>query len=340
MPRISPERMYHGLVNWKRRDSRTGVETSGTYDLGSPSHSVFSWSRAYTGSRTSGYYTLSRQSKYIPPLGHSVVGYTSNGKGSSNTEIYRSPDPLVPSYTIEYTTSNSLVLFGRPGVSHLPEAYIKARASLAKQVNDMKVNLGQAFAERKQTANLLADTASRVAGMARELRRGNIPNFLNSMSKKRGDDLLKRVRKTPPDKRVAQHWLELQYGWKPLMQDAHGAVELLNSSLDNGGFHYVRAKANHNDFAYSAGTPGTGYGYKQTRKTQTKFGCAFRLDSASRAGLAQTGLDNPALLAWELMPYSFVIDWFIPVGNYLEALNAFSGFEFVNGWQSQKNESE
>jgi hypothetical protein len=33
------------------------------------------------------------------------------------------------------------------------------------------------------------------------------------------------------------------------------------------------------------------------------------------------GLYDPAGLAWELLPFSFVADWFVPIGNYLENLN-------------------
>jgi hypothetical protein len=36
--------------------------------------------------------------------------------------------------------------------------------------------------------------------------------------------------------------------------------------------------------------------------------------------LGALGLNNPAGVLWEKLPYSFVIDWFLPVGNYLEAL--------------------
>lgn len=35
------------------------------------------------------------------------------------------------------------------------------------------------------------------------------------------------------------------------------------------------------------------------------------------------GLQDPELVAWELVPFSFVCDWFIPIGNYLQA-RAFS----------------
>jgi hypothetical protein len=78
--------------------------------------------------------------------------------------------------------------------------------------------------------------------------------------------------------------------------------------------------------------------YSQTDETRCKIGLTYRLDSADRALLAQTGIDNPALLAWELLPYSFVVDWFLPVGNYLQSLTDFAGFTFVDGWVSYKTE--
>jgi hypothetical protein len=43
------------------------------------------------------------------------------------------------------------------------------------------------------------------------------------------------------------------------------------------------------------------------------------------------GVANPASIAWELVPYSFVVDWFVPVGNTLEAMTATAGLDFVKG---------
>jgi len=31
------------------------------------------------------------------------------------------------------------------------------------------------------------------------------------------------------------------------------------------------------------------------------------------------GLTNPEMVMWELLPYSFVADWFIPIGDWMEA---------------------
>jgi len=48
------------------------------------------------------------------------------------------------------------------------------------------------------------------------------------------------------------------------------------------------------------------------------------------------GLINPAEVAWELTPWSFVVDWFIPVGNFLEALTARAGVTFIDGCSAYK----
>lgn len=47
------------------------------------------------------------------------------------------------------------------------------------------------------------------------------------------------------------------------------------------------------------------------------------------------GLDNPALIAWELTPLSFVFDWFINVGDFLTGLTP-RGVAFVSGSISTK----
>lgn len=57
----------------------------------------------------------------------------------------------------------------------------------------------------------------------------------------------------------------------------------------------------------------------------------YREWSSSLSTLQQLGVTNPLLLAWELVPYSFIADWFIPVGDYLQSLDRFLGKEFVKG---------
>jgi len=233
-----------------------------------------------------------------------------------------------------YDISNSVILLSSPSVAHLGEAYNSARARLAEKVNNMSVNLAQAFGERRQTADLMISTASRVAEAARALRHGRLGDFTRALSLSNvSKSAWKRVQKTPIDKRLAHHWLEFQYGWKPLLQDLYGAAELLAQHSQERYTTSNTGTASSRSVYFDKGSPGFSPETLSRVNTRTKLSLTYAMDSASKAGLASTGISNPALLAWELLPYSFVVDWFVPVGNYLQALNAFSGFVFVDGWQ-------
>jgi hypothetical protein len=47
--------------------------------------------------------------------------------------------------------------------------------------------------------------------------------------------------------------------------------------------------------------------------------------------LNQLGLLNPLSFAWEITPWSFVVDWLIPIGPVLSALTAPVGLNFISG---------
>ena len=329
------ERVPYPPIPWKRTYTwQSG--TSGSFDITNGAPYVPVQERSYNGSVTAGWKNLANRSrKKAFPLPHQVIGYKSSGGAYVERTKYRSP--LGTTDISEYIVNNALALVSAvPSISHLDEAYTKARADLAGQVNAMRLNLAQAFAERAQTARLFADTAYRVVEMARNLRKGNLPGLVDSISKREADRLKRSVRKQPPDKRLATHWLEIQYGWKPLLQDVYGAARLLADHALERAVQTCVGHGFHKTLVFQAGSAQTLQPEVIVLKTtKCSISASFQLDSAARAGLAQTGIDNPALLAWELLPYSFVVDWFIPVGNYLEALNAFSGFVFDAGWTSR-----
>ena len=54
----------------------------------------------------------------------------------------------------------------------------------------------------------------------------------------------------------------------------------------------------------------------------------------------QLGLLNPVSLAWELVPWSFVVDWVLPIGSVLSALSAPAGLIFIDGSLSARTSAE
>lgn len=247
-------------------------------------------------------------------------------------------------------------------------SYVKSKTRA--KVQGAKVNLAQAFAERQQTANLLMTTAGRFVSAVKALRKGNIPKALRSLAlevdPKRVDRLrtiitsgrlksrysheeprdpliefVKRAKVNPiTSKSVASAWLELQYGWKPLMSDIFGSCELLAETVrSDTAVAIVDTRSNWNrriDYMLRHTNTDSGLGTVTEKDvSKTRILLEYKLDDPTKVLLGKTGLTNPALLAWELLPFSFVADWFIGVGDYLDSFTTFDGLVFRRGFINQ-----
>lgn len=194
-------------------------------------------------------------------------------------------------------------------------ALLKARLKM-KQAS---VNLGVAYAERNATARLLGDTAKRIARSFTKLRKGQVRAAMRELG-------ISNKRHEPRGSNVPNKWLELQYGWKPLLSDVYGACDALSKRHD--GDWRVTAKASDSAKSlYTARFTGPDAGFVEAR---VENGAFVRIDALPENDLTMSlrslGVTNPLLIAWELVPYSFVVDWAIPVGNWLESIDAMLGY--------------
>jgi len=332
---------------YRRRVYNQGILITNTNTLTASlatSFGVYASRRTYTGTVTPNFKTLARQRKALPLNNYTMTVTQGSSEPYKYVHSYHhwSANPAFCSNGLETQVHDSS--FGKasyfPSAAHIADASTKARAKVSKEASGVVVNIAQAWAEKHKTAKLLSDTVWRVARAARSLRRGNLGDVYRELGMSRG---LSRRREaqiinTPSHKRLSDHWLELQYGWRPLLQDVHGAAELLARHIGSDPYHMkltgsATAEAVITDFSVSDYPYAHG---QEKAKSSAKYVLRVRLQNQCRQILSQTGISNPLLLAWELLPYSFVVDWFIPVGNYLEALTAFDGWEFYDGWLDQK----
>lgn len=225
-----------------------------------------------------------------------------------------------------------------PDTVLLNNARARVDAKLLEKLKDSSVNLSQVFAERRLTADLIASTAKRLAAAMIALKRGQFRNAakaLGATTSRRMTSRFNRLNAQNPRQAVANGWLELQYGWKPLLQDIYGSAEWLANKQSREIRRYVSSK-HHADLVDFTITP-LGGNYRSdfhlTRDTSFDFkGIVYFSTSGSQlASAKEAGLTNPALLAWELMPWSFVVDWFIPVGTFLSNLDSTLGLSFEKG---------
>lgn len=214
------------------------------------------------------------------------------------------------------------------------------RNKLRDKIQNMKVNLAQAMGERKQTARLLEDTANRVIRSVRSLRKGDIRSFC----KEWGVPVKKRHQRWDSkkiSKKWANLWLEYHYGWKPFFSDVYGSAETLaDQALEREGILRTRVRTiqtvSLNDVISNIAVdypprPGSTRTLTLDGKIQGRGYAYFTTERL----MPTLGVGNPALLAWELLPFSFVADWFFGVGNFLQGINAMDGVTVVRSGLSR-----
>jgi len=145
-----------------------------------------------------------------------------------------------------------------------------------------------------------------------------------------------------------QLWLEIQYGWKPLLSDVHGAVTALSDKDHAQRDRYraslkstlrmddrlIRALPDYqcNSWPKVRAQKLTDVHHKGWLRLDYE-----KLDSSLLPTAAALGLTNPLELVWEELPFSFVVDWFLPVGSYLSTFDATYGWSFKAGSMSIKS---
>ena len=205
-------------------------------------------------------------------------------------------------------------------------------------------NLAQDIAQWGQTVSLVGNAAKAVTSAIHDVRRGNFAGAVNALRSASSQKFRMSPKGKPPSvaKSVAENWLALQYGWKPLLKDIEASLDslgnaLINSALSNQVIHKVTSSASVRG-SKTVSFPLTGYptqtgGSKTTTvEIRKKYGLRYTVDSPTLSFLQQTGFTNPINLVWEILPFSFVVDWFLPVGKYLESFTYAQGLSFREGY--------
>ncbi|DAD52696.1 maturation protein [ssRNA phage SRR7976301_3] len=229
---------------------------------------------------------------------------------------------------------NSPALYYMPGCMENPASddpvmdfntYNRLLVQCYLELQETKLSLGNSMAEAVSTVDMIADTAAKLAAALRSVKHGNWRLALKHLGLSGHREALKIP---------SSYYLQWLYGWKPLMSDIRAGVDLLKSQIPPLPLAHVRKSATTNpawDFQVG-GIDGTNT-VKGKGVNRTKVELWVSMDPTSWNHTAHTlGLDNPLGILWEVTPWSFVVDWLIPVGDYLEALSAMAGLNLAGGY--------
>jgi hypothetical protein len=120
-------------------------------------------------------------------------------------------------------------------------------------------------------------------------------------------------------KAASDAWLAWRYGWQTLGMDIEAAVDVYNYPIRQGLAVEGRAGVSFAEVVKS-NNPFSGYYVIHDYETVLKRDLSVRVNVVARVeGQSLNVLVSPTVTGWEMIPYSFVADWFVSVGDALKA---------------------
>jgi len=269
---------------------------------------------------TPGYFRAIRNHDFLP------VNTVSIG---SNEEVLITPHVGNATYThsgVDYGVTNHygsyisdydrgfLPVFA-PSNSDIDSAVIKALAAAKAPDFDALTFL----AEFRQTASLLSGTYKRFFRFTEKVaRRAARREFRRSRRKRKAYDPKQALED------FSNLWLEARYGWRPLLYDIQDILKALRHKNPSGISRRSARKSV--PIEVSTTTTGSIPGAVSWQTSKNQLGeCHIRAVVFHKSDMSPIGM-NPVLTFWEVTKYSFVIDWFIDIGGWLQAISPRVGY--------------
>jgi hypothetical protein len=197
-----------------------------------------------------------------------------------------------------------------------PESTVWAQ-KLRTKIEADTVNIGTALAEYRATAKMFGDVTKQIV---------DVWNILKG----------RRVRRKIKACSVPAAYLQYTYGIGPLVGDLYDSVEVLRLKLERGLLikrAFVRDSEKLRRVKYVGDLKQV---FQGTRSYHATF--QYRLDPKRVQAITY---GNPAEWIWETIPFSFVVDGVIPIGEYIASLDSLFAVAEIHGvvttktdWQS------
>lgn len=213
-------------------------------------------------------------------------------------------------------------------------ASTQAHASVKEPAAYMGVFLG----EMKETLSMLRSPLKGLTDFIRDRRkweryRGRKPK--GSTRNQQARNRTTRESLSDGVKAASDCWLEARLGWRPFLLEA----DAIMNELANGDFSERQTARGQSSASESGQTSGwrNCYGVEVYCVESSEVKCSVRTGILYEARVTpqqRFGLTWEAIpvSAWELIPFSFVVDWFVNVGDYIQAMTPKLGVKHLAGW--------
>lgn len=134
---------------------------------------------------------------------------------------------------------------------------------------------------------------------------------------------VKRLKRSA--KNASGLWLELTFGWRPLLVDVQRSMAVLSQEFPT---ERVKASAKTSYVARDPRGGAIGDVIDVALGVTARVSADVEITNPNLLLANQLGVINPAAVAWDLVPFSFVVDWFVPVSRFINSWTADAGLNY------------
>jgi len=206
----------------------------------------------------------------------------------------------------------------RQDIGSFPALYARAFDRFRAKCGD-QAGLAINLLELPKSIEMITTRGRQLRQAFQSLRKGDIMGLSRNLAVHPSDVRSRGITRNKMVNNVSGSWLELQFGWLPMIGDIHTACKILQRDFP---LNPVRASA------FDIGAFPV-YGGTITLKESIVLKGSLRVKNPGLFLANQLGLINPAVVAWDAVPFSFVVDWFLPVNKFLNSLTNDFGIEIM-----------
>lgn len=206
--------------------------------------------------------------------------------------------------------------------------YNKAYAKYLSKLKGDAAELGAGIAEFRKTAEMVSNRSFQLFRVFRAISRGrfgeansllNIPSGFRPKARGFGGSVL-----------------EYSFGWAPTVGDIHNGLKVLTNGVPSS---FIRASVASvvSPYGVAGGVDGYGDAYSSAITggyVKVSVGSMISLSNPNLWLLNQLGVINPAAIFWELVPFSFLVDYVVNIGDVVSSWSDTMGIDEVKPYRS------
>lgn len=231
-----------------------------------------------------------------------------------------------------------------------PSLYAVNRAleKLHSKVVTAESQLGAGLGELSETLDMVAARARMLRLSFKAFRKGRFKEALKVLhvnadvpNRHPGASLRMRTKFAAGD--IGGAWLEYWFGWAPTIGDLQSAVSIIAGEhpLQKGKIFGRGQSTDSYDVRNPRFGPKNDYHrYKGRVKVRVHVQAEIAISSRGKALGNQLGLTNLGAIGWELLPFSWLVDWFGNIGTYLESNSWWDGVVLNDPFVTELREGE